>query len=43
MRLILVKTLVMGDTEPELAIFCNEARLPVEELSYQCSHKTFDL
>ena len=43
MRLILVKTLVMGDTEPELAIFCNEARLPVEGLGHESSHKTFDL
>jgi hypothetical protein len=29
--------------EPELAIFCNQASLPVVRLGHQPSHKTFDL
>jgi len=34
----------MGETEPELAIFCNQARLPpVEGLGHHLSHKAFDL
>lgn len=31
------------DTELELAIFCNQARLPIVEQGYQSSHKTLDL
>jgi hypothetical protein len=31
-----------GDAEPELAILCNQASLPVVGLWYQPSHKTFD-
>lgn len=33
----------MGDTEPELSIFCNQAWLPVQGLGHQPSHRTFDL
>jgi hypothetical protein len=29
--------------QPELATFCNQARLAVEELRYQHNHKTFEL
>ena len=32
-----------GGTEPEPAISCNQARLPVEGLGHQPSHKAFDL
>ena len=31
------------DTEPELAIFYNQARLPAVRLEHQPSHKTFRL
>jgi hypothetical protein len=31
------------DIEPEPVIFCNQARVPVEGLEHQPSHKTFDL
>jgi hypothetical protein len=43
MRVILAKTPRNGDTEPEAAILCNQARLPMEELGHQTSHKSFDL
>jgi hypothetical protein len=33
----------MADMDPELAISCNQASLPVEGLGYQVSHKTFNL
>lgn len=33
----------MGDMEPELAIFCSQARIQVEGLGHQHSHKTFNL
>ena len=33
----------MGDMKPEPTISCNQARLLVEELRNQCSHKTFNL
>lgn len=35
--------LVTGDTEPELAIFYNQANLLAVELRHQPSHKTFNL
>lgn len=31
------------DMESELAIFCDQARLPLEGLGHKPSHKTFDL
>lgn len=31
----------MEDTEPELAVFCNQARLPVAGLGHPHSHRTF--
>ena len=31
----------MGAMEPESLIFCNQARLPVEELGYQPNYKNF--
>jgi hypothetical protein len=34
MRVTLAKLIAMNDTEPELAISCNQARLPVEGLGY---------
>lgn len=33
----------MGDTEPQLAIFCNQEKTQVERLELQLSHKTLDL
>lgn len=33
----------MGDTEPEPPISCNQARIAVEDLGHQLSHKNFDL
>jgi hypothetical protein len=33
----------MGDMEPELTISYNQARLPVEGLGHQPSHKSFNL
>jgi hypothetical protein len=33
----------MGNTEPELAIFCNRARIVAVRLGNLPSHKTFDL
>lgn len=36
-------SLEMRNREPERTIFCNEARLPVEELGHQASLKAFDL
>lgn len=38
-----VKTPVTGGVWPEHAVFCDQARLPVEELVYQLRHITFDL
>lgn len=35
--------LVMGDTEPELPIFCNQISLLVVGLGPQSRHKPFDL
>ena len=29
----------MGETEPKLPIFCNQARLPMKGLGYEHSHK----
>ena len=34
---------IMGNAEPEPAISCNQARLPVEGLAHQPSHKNLDL
>jgi hypothetical protein len=36
------KTHSNGNTEPETATPCNEARLPKEEWGHQLSHRTFD-
>ena len=35
--------LVMGDTEPEPAIFCTQARPQGERLEHQPTHKTINL
>lgn len=43
MRVAPAKTLVMGDMESTPAISSNQARLPVEGLGDQPSHKTFEL
>jgi hypothetical protein len=42
-RTALVKTLVMGNMEPELAIFCNQVRLPVVKPGPLLRHKPFNL
>ena len=41
-RMILERILVMGDTELELTIFCNQISLPAVELEYPPRHKTFN-
>ena len=38
-----IRLLAIEHIEPDLAIFCNQARLLVERLVHQCSHITFDL
>lgn len=38
-----LKLLLMGDKEPEPVIFCNQARLPMDGLGHQPSHKISDL
>ena len=43
MTVTLVKSLLMGGLDPEPVTFCNQARLQVEGLGHQPSHKTFDL
>ena len=40
-RVTLAGLLVMGDTKPESAIFCNQAKLSLVVLGYQQSYKTF--
>lgn len=35
-----LKLLLMGDKEPEPVIFCNQARLLMDELGHQPSHKS---
>ena len=40
---VTLRLLAMEDMEPEMATFCNQARLPMEGLGHQLSHKTFDL
>lgn len=43
MRMILVKTPRKEDMEPELVIFCKQARLQEDGVGKQPIHKTFDL
>ena len=43
MKVIRMRLLVMGDTEPQLAVSYIWVRLPVECLEYQSIHKIFDL
>ena len=43
LRVTQQRLLVMGITELELAIFCNQTRPQVKELGHQSRHKTFSL
>ena len=43
MRVTLVNTPSIGDTESEPAIFYNQASLPAVGLEQQPSHRTFDV
>lgn len=39
-RKLILELVVMDDIEPELAIFCNQVRLPVLRLGHQLIHET---
>ena len=42
MRMSPAKTPSNGDMKQEMAIYCNQARLPMEGVGHQPSHKTLD-
>ena len=39
---VTLRLLAMEDMEPEMATFCNQARLPMKGLEHQLSHKTLN-